>query len=410
MLKKWYFVLVLSFILQANFAQKSEVKLLFLGDIMGHGPQIKAAYKAQTQTYDYNSCFTYIKDILSEPDFTIGNLEVTLGSKPYTGYPMFSSPPELAVAVKNAGIDVLGTANNHSCDRKEKGIIKTIDLLDSLQIRHLGTYKNNEHKTKSGLFILHKNGIKIGLLNYTYGTNGIPIKDSTMVNFLDAETIKKDMKTAAVYKPDVLIAFVHWGAEYKDFPVDDQKRWFEFFKQNGVNIVIGSHPHVVEPMFWDKKGNNLVVYSLGNFISNQRNTPTDGGALFELTLSKNSQDKVEIKQAQYILTWVYKQASNEKFDYTVLPVDEFQYKKYFFDKREDYNQMIAYTTHVRNLLQKNNLNITEKQIFTNDVKKLMRESVPSEVMAASWMPMMKLAPTSAATIWAITVSAAWVDI
>jgi poly-gamma-glutamate capsule biosynthesis protein CapA/YwtB (metallophosphatase superfamily) len=368
-------VIFFFFLLISNelWSQKTEVKLLFMGDIMGHGPQIEAAYDAKTKTYDYQNCFVYIKDILSEPDFTIGNLEVTLGSKPYSGYPMFSSPPELALAVKNAGVDILGTANNHSCDRKEKGIKRTIDLLDSLKISHFGTYKNQDHKSKSGLMLLDRNGIKIGLLNYTYGTNGISISDSSMVSFLNKKNILTDIALAKKSNPDVLIAYVHWGAEYKDLPIQDQKNWFAFFKENGVSIVIGSHPHVVEPMEWDKKAETLVVYSLGNFISNQRFFPSDGGAVFELTLSKNSQNKVEISQAQYVLTWVYKRVLNGKTDYLVLPVDEFQYKKYFFHQAQDFEQMMKFTRHVRKLLEAHNLNVTEKKVFTRDVEKLMRE-------------------------------------
>jgi hypothetical protein len=363
------------FLLISNglWSQKSEVKLLFTGDIMGHGPQIESAYDAKTKTYDYKNCFLYIKDILSEPDFSIGNLEVTLGTKPYSGYPMFSSPPELAVAVKNAGIDILGTANNHSCDRKEKGIKRTIEILDSIKIAHFGTYKNQDHKTKSGLMLLDRNGIKIALLNYTYGTNGISISDSTMVNFLNKKNILNDIALAKKSKPDVLIAYVHWGAEYKDLPIQDQKNWFAFFKENGVSIVIGSHPHVVEPMEWDKTQETLVVYSLGNFISNQRFFPSDGGALFELTLSRNAQNKVEIKQAQYILTWVYKKIENGKTTYQVLPVDEFQYKKHFFKQAKDFEQMLQFTNHVRKLLQKHNLNVTEKKTFNNNPAFLMRE-------------------------------------
>jgi poly-gamma-glutamate synthesis protein (capsule biosynthesis protein) len=354
-------------------AQKAEVKLLFLGDVMGHGPQIEAAFNPQTKSYNYNDCFLYLKDILSQPDFTIGNLEVTLSGKPYTGYPLFSSPIELAVALKNAGIDVLGTANNHSCDRGKKGIEKTIFALDSLGITHTGTFLNNEHKEKSGLTLLDRNGIKIGLLNYTYGTNGIAVPEPTLVNVLDKELILKDIQLARKSKPDVLIAFVHWGLEYKDLPVEDQKNWFNFFKKNGISIVIGSHPHVIEPMEWDKNDQTLVVYSLGNFISNQRFFPSDGGALFELTLKKDDKNQIEISQAEYVLTWVYKKVSAGKTNYYVLPVDEFQYKKHFFLQKKDYDQMMRFTHHVRTLLQKNNLNISEKKIPINYSKFLMRE-------------------------------------
>lgn len=355
------------------FGQKSDVKLLFTGDIMGHGPQIQSAYDEKTKTYNYENCFLYVKDILSNADFTIGNLEVTLGSKPYSGYPMFSSPPELATAIKKAGFDVLGTANNHSCDRKEKGVIRTINVLDSLKIKHFGTYKNTDDKTQKGLMLLEKNNIKIGLLNYTYGTNGIAISDSTMVNFLNKTTILHDIAQAKKSNAEVLIAFVHWGLEYKDLPVQEQKDWFQFFKENGVNIVIGSHPHVVEPMEWNKVDKTLVVYSLGNFISNQRFYRSDGGAVFELTLKKNAQQQIEISNAEYILTWVYKKELHGQTDYFVLPVNEFEYKKYFFHSTTDYQLLLKYANHARTLLQKNNQNINEKILLDNNPQLLMRE-------------------------------------
>jgi poly-gamma-glutamate synthesis protein (capsule biosynthesis protein) len=220
---------------------------------------------------------------------------------------------------------------------------------------------------------LDRNGIKIGLLNYTYGTNGIAVPEPTLVNVLDKELILKDIQLARKSKPDVLIAFVHWGLEYKDLPVEDQKNWFNFFKKNGISIVIGSHPHVIEPMEWDKNDQTLVVYSLGNFISNQRFFPSDGGALFELTLKKDDKNQIEISQAEYVLTWVYKKVSAGKTNYYVLPVDEFQYKKHFFLQKKDYDQMMRFTHHVRTLLQKNNLNISEKKIPINYSKFLMRE-------------------------------------
>lgn len=372
MIPKNKFFIFIFLITNVLLGQNSEVKLLFTGDIMGHGPQIQAAYDDKTKSYNYENCFIYMKDILSEPDFSIGNLEVTLGTKPYTGYPMFSSPPELATATKKAGIDVLATANNHSCDRKEKGIVRTINLLDSLNINHFGTYKNGQDKNQKGLMLLEKNNIKIGLLNYTYGTNGIAINDSSMVSFLDKKTIQNDIAQAKKHHADVLIAYVHWGLEYKDLPVQEQKDWFAFFKENGVNIVIGSHPHVVEPMEWNKEDKTLVVYSLGNFISNQRFFRSDGGAVFELTLKKNAQ-QVEISNAEYILTWVYKREHQGQTDYLVLPVSEFEYKRYFFNSSADYQQMIKYAHHARTLLKKNNKNINEKNVFVQDAQLLMRE-------------------------------------
>lgn len=366
MIKPWLFILLSFLSFTDFFAQKkleNTLKLLFLGDIMGHGSQIKAAYNAHTQTYEYTNSFQHMQPIISQADFTIANLEVTLGTKPYSGYPQFSSPIELVVAAKKAGIDVLATANNHSCDRRRKGILKTIEVLDSLQISYLGTYISSIEKEKRHPLIIEKNNIKVALLNYTYGTNGIPVPKGTVVNILDKETIKKDVLQAKSLYPDQIIAFVHWGEQYKNLASTSQKKWFEFFNSLGVNIVIGSHPHVVQPMEWDKINNKLVVYSLGNYVSNQRTFLRDGGAVFELVLSKKNQETV-INSAQYQLTWVYKKKIHNKVDFLVLPVDKYFYKKNFFDKNSDYKKMLLYRKHAQELLYKNNRNITEKRPFS----------------------------------------------
>lgn len=366
------FLLLKACILIAQEQPVSSVKLLFLGDIMGHGPQIKAAYSANTKAYDFNPNYQYIKPLLSAPDFTIANLEVTLGTKPYSGYPQFSSPSALASAIKKSGIDILGTANNHSCDRHKKGIIKTIHVLDSLKIQHTGTFVNQKNKDSIAPFIIEKNNIRIALLNYTYGTNGIPVPTPTIVNILDKKTILKDIEQAKKQHPDQIIAFVHWGEQYRDLPVNSQKKWFQFFKNHGVSIVIGSHPHVVEPMEWDQEEQTLVVYSLGNFISNQRTFPRDGGAMFELTLTKEN-GKTHISKASYALSWVYKKIEKQNTGYYILPVDEFEYKPYFFAKISDYKKMRLFSKHARMLLQIHNLNIPEKKPFSKGFLQLMRE-------------------------------------
>ena len=373
MIKYWILFFLFSLSFQSFFAQEkaeNTLKLLFLGDIMGHGPQIKAAYDPISKTYDYENNFQYMQPIFAEADYTIGNLEVTLGTKPYSGYPQFSSPIELAVAAQNAGIDILATANNHSCDRRKKGIVKTIEVLDSLNILHFGTYLSHEEKEVNNPLLVEKNNIRVALLNYTYGTNGIAIPKGTVVNLLDKETIKKDVLEAKAYQPDQIIAFVHWGQQYKNLASASQKKWFAYFKSLGVAIVIGSHPHVVEPMEWDKTQKSLVVYSLGNFVSNQRTFPRDGGAVFELVLSKKEMNTT-IKSAQYLLTWVYKQTNKQKVAYFVLPVDEYLYKKPFFDKLSDFNKMHKYAKHARKLLKENNLNITEKKPFTEFAYRLL---------------------------------------
>ena len=356
------FAAILLLGINCGFSQSSseiteELSLVFVGDFMGHLDQIKAAYNSQNNTHNYNDCFKYVKPYLSDADITIGNLEVTLGIKPYTGYPQFSSPASYASAIKNAGVDVLMTADNHSCDKGKEGLEKTIEILDSLQILHTGTFINKEEKELQSPLILIKNGFKLAFLNYTYGTNEIPPTHPNIVNYLDKAVIADDVENAKLKNPDEIIVFVHWGTQYESLPSKEQKDWFSYFKSLGVNIVIGSHPHVLQPMIL--KDNDLVVYSLGNFVSHQRTFPRDGGAIFKLNLIKEK-DKVKIKDAVYNLTWVYETIVNGQKKYFILPIKDFENNSSEYLDIENYNKMIRFANHARNLLGKENIAIEEE--------------------------------------------------
>ena len=356
-----FFKRILSFLLLFHILSSTaqEMSLLFLGDIMGHGPQIKSAWNDSLKKYDYNEVFEPVEDIISSVDFAVANLEVTLAGPPFDGYPQFSSPDELAEACKNNGIDVLVTANNHSCDRGSMGIVRTNRVLDSLEILHTGTFSNQQNRDSLNLLVLEKENIRIGLLNYTYGTNGIPFHAPTYVNLLDSSLIKKDLKFARTKNLDKLIVFVHWGAEYQDQPNLYQKNFNQFFKRQGVDIVIGSHPHVVQPMHYIKNNDKefLTVYSLGNFVSNQRDFRKDGGVMFRCSIVKR--DKASISDREYILTWVNKFYKNEKWHYEVLPCSNKTYGEEYFSRNEDYAKMQVYSDHAKNLFSDYNINIQE---------------------------------------------------
>ena len=282
---------------------------------------------------------------------------MTLGIKPYSGYPQFSSPASYASAIKKAGVDVLMTANNHSCDKRKKGLEKTIKILDSLQISHTVTFISKEKKELKSPLILIKNGFKIAFLNYTYGTNGIPPTHPNIVNYLNKGVIANDVKKAKLTNPDQIIAFVHWGTQYKNVPSKEQKDWFSYFKSLGVNIVIGAHPHVLQPMIL--KDDNLVVYSLGNFISHQRTFPRDGGAIFKLNLIKDK-GKVNIKNTSYTLTWVYEPFVNGQKRYFILPIKYFENNVSEYLDKKNYTKMMHFANHARNLLGKENVAVEEE--------------------------------------------------
>ena len=331
-----------------------------MGDIMGHGPQIKSAFNKKEKKYDYSGVFYPLEDVICSVDYAVANLEVTLAGPPYMGYPQFSSPDELALGCKNVGIDVLVTANNHSCDRKNSGIIRTVNVLDSLKILHTGTFKDIKQREGENLLILNKNGIRIGLLNYTYGTNGIPFNTPAYVNILDSSLIKNDIISAKNKQLDKLIVFVHWGYEYRDFPNSYQKNFNQYFYELGVDVVIGSHPHVLQPMIYkrDNYQEFLTVYSLGNFVSNQREVRKDGGAMFRLTFEKRG-NHVFISRKEYILTWVHKYLKNNQYNYEILPCAKKKYNENYFSNKEDYISMKTFLNNSRQHLNKNNLEIAE---------------------------------------------------
>ena len=337
-----------------------EISFLFMGDIMGHGPQIKSAWQENTKQYEYSEVFKPLADVISSVDFAIANLEVTLAGEPYSGYPQFSSPDELALACKNSGMDVLVTANNHSCDRKNKGVIRTLDVLDSLNILHTGTFKDVKNREKDNLLVLSKDGIRIGLLNYTYGTNGLPFSDPVYVNLVDSVLIKKDVTNAKNKDLDKLVVFVHWGYEYRDFPNSYQKKYNRFFRDLGVDIVIGSHPHVIQPMEYSKKNNYefLTVFSLGNFISNQREERKDGGAMVRLSFEK-IENNIFISRKEYIPVWVHKFMEKEKYHFQILPCARPIYNENYFSNKEDFQKMKTFLDNTRSHLNKNNLGIKE---------------------------------------------------
>lgn len=358
-LYKFIYLFLLCFLWSSSI-NSQEISFLFMGDIMGHGPQIKSAWQENKKQYEYSEVFNPLEDIISSVDFAIGNLEVTLAGKPFKGYPQFSSPDELAVACKNSGMDVLVTANNHSCDRKNKGIVRTLDVLDSLKILHTGTFKDVKNREKNNLLVLSKEGIKVGLLNYTYGTNGLPFSDPVYVNLVDSVLIKKDVINAKNKDLDKLIVFVHWGYEYKDFPNSYQKKYNRFFQGLGVDVVIGSHPHVIQPMVYSKENNHefLTVFSLGNFVSNQRAERKDGGAMFRLSFQKTD-NNIQISRKEYIPVWVHKYMEKEKYHFQILPCARPIYNEKYFSNKEDFQKMKTFLDNTRAHLNTNNLAIKE---------------------------------------------------
>ncbi len=299
------------------------ISLLFIGDLMQHMEQINAAKKEGG--YDYSECFSEVQGEIGRADLTIGNLEVTLAGKPYAGYPSFSAPDEFLYSIKQAGFDILTTANNHCLDRGTRGLIRTNRMLDSLQILRVGAYRDSTERNSCYPLLVEKKGFRIAFLSYTELTNGITAKYPTVVNYMDKKLVQADIEKAKKLSPDVIIAFMHWGEEYKSLPGNKQKQWVDWLIKQGVTHVIGSHPHVVQPLELRRDSltqiQHLVVYSLGNYISNMSQRGTDGGLMVRLALEKDS--TVRLNQSSYSLVWTLRPVLSGKKNYKVIPVDEY---------------------------------------------------------------------------------------
>jgi poly-gamma-glutamate capsule biosynthesis protein CapA/YwtB (metallophosphatase superfamily) len=316
--------LIIVFVLAVGIVHAQDttrLSLLFIGDIMQHDSQISAAYDPVNKRYDYTPCFQYIKPYIESADLAIGNLELTLAGPPYKGYPQFSSPDELLIGLKDMGMDVLVTANNHCVDTGKKGLERTIDMLDSMDILHTGTFKESVDRLNDHPLLIEKDSFRISLLNYTFSTNGLPVTKPNIVNRIDTAVIRRDLILAKAQKPDVIIVFVHWGVEYQSLPNAQMKMVTEFCFNNGAQMVIGAHPHVLQPMEWRKDKNQFVAYSLGNFVSGQRKRYTDGGAVVYMELEKikfkPDSAVTQIDSAGYLLEWVYRTADAKKKYYIV---------------------------------------------------------------------------------------------
>jgi poly-gamma-glutamate capsule biosynthesis protein CapA/YwtB (metallophosphatase superfamily) len=358
---KW--IVLLAFAFHGAVAQDTtQLRLLFVGDIMQHDSNIAAAFDAVRRKYDYMYCFQYVAPIIQSADVAIGNLELTLGDKPFKGYPQFSAPDELAEELKRIGFDVLVTANNHSVDRGKKGIERTISILDTLGIMHTGTFRDSADRARTYPLLLEKNGFRISLLNYTYGTNGIPVPAPTIVNLIDTVQIKLDLKKARGQHADVIVVFFHWGNEYQSLPNKEQKQLTELSFREGAKVVIGAHPHVLQPMEWRQESDRFVAYSLGNFISGQRPRYRDGGAMVWLELEKIKTDSAaftSIRHAEYELAWVLK-TNDEQQDFVLLPLRYFETDSVFIGDRLLQQSFSLFKKDSRQLLGKHNVAVTER--------------------------------------------------
>lgn len=323
-----------------------EASILAAGDVMVHTPQLQTQYDSATNSYNFDNNFKYVKKYIEKADYSLANLETILAGNdvyPYSSYPMFNSPDELADALKNAGFDLLSTINNHSFDKSDLGVNRTLSTLKEKGFDTVGT---RENANDDEYIIKDINNIKVGITSYSYGDvkdnnkylNGIKISEECedKMNIFDSLNVDKAFETITsttnkMKDTDMQVVIVHWGIEYARNETYFQKQLAQKLCDAGVDIIIGSHPHVVEPVETitssDGKSETLVVYSLGNYISNQRRETvgaySEDGLMVNIDISKKSnEEEAKVEKVTCIPTWVNKYSDGYKDIYEIIPIGD----------------------------------------------------------------------------------------
>ena len=321
------------------------------GDLLMHKPVFQSCWDAEKGDWVFDSIFTYVVPYIQEADYAVANLETTLcgpdNGYAYSGNPLFNCPDGIALSSLNAGFDMLLTGNNHCYDTRMVGIRRTLQILEETGLESLGTQHDAEtpdHK------VIEVNGIKVGMTAYTFETKdgmpGVPSINAIqchpssfgMINSFDYgqlnkfyEEIGAQFETMKAEGAEAIVVYMHWGEEYQLEPTELQQKIAQQLCDLGVDVIVGGHPHVIEPVDLltstvDESHKTLIIYSTGNAVSNQRihemrmkSGHTEDGILFNFTLARYIDGSVEVISADCIPTWTYMEGNQEA--YTILPLD-----------------------------------------------------------------------------------------
>ena len=301
------------------------------GDIIIHEPLFDTAYDAKDKTFDFSPYFSLIADSLSNADYTIGNVDGPMGgkgSRGYRFYPQFNTPPHLMYALKSSGVDMLTLANNHALDTYFDGLKREIDNVEKVGLDHVGAYRTQaEYDTPKVVTI---NDIKVGITNYTVSTNNLERSSDSEATVYGLRTTrnsspKKDITALRSAGAEFVVVYMHWGEEYERTVTGSQKDLAKKLVAAGADMIIGGHPHVVQSIETvkaeDADGNErsaLVVYSMGNFLCDQRTRYRDSGIIFEFTLMDDGSGVVKAVSPRYVPVYVWRVKTDSGYDYRVV--------------------------------------------------------------------------------------------
>lgn len=306
-----------------------------IGDFVIHDAILDSARQADG-SYDFLPMLSYISECMGAADFTVANVDGPMGGageRGYRGYPQFNTPPVLIGALLDAGVDMLTLSNNHALDTYFSGLKAEIENCEAYGMDHVGGARTQEEHDQP--VIRNINGISVGFLNYTQFANTMEQyceKAASVygINFAGRADFDGDVARLREAGADVVVAYMHWGAEYQRSADSTQKKYAKMLVEAGCDVIIGGHPHVVQPAYWltgtrhsdGGEQRTLCVFSLGNFLSDQRKQYRDGGILFEFTIQETEDGQFEITSPRYIPTYVWRSGSKSSgYTYRVLPCE-----------------------------------------------------------------------------------------
>jgi poly-gamma-glutamate synthesis protein (capsule biosynthesis protein) len=305
------------------------VEIGLTGDTMVHGTQLEAAHQPDG-TWSMDGVFDAVAPWLSHPDLMAANLETTISGKDrgYSGYPAFNSPPTILQELRDAGVDLLQTTNNHALDRGETGALRTLDALDAFQFLHTGSYRTADERQHPWAEAHLPGDTQVAFLAYTYGTEGPrpPFERWWRVSYIDQGLIAADVAAARSAGADLVVVGLHWGLQYRQEPEADQLELAHDIVGFGADVVWGTHPHVLQPAavttvldLWGPR-DALILYSLGNFVSNQREVNRDGGVIARLRyLRCPRHDRTWLADLTFLPVWVDDRDAAGDQSFRVLP-------------------------------------------------------------------------------------------
>ncbi len=328
-----------------NLSRKT-LHLIAAGDILIHDACIESAFNPEKNCYDFFPMFSYIQSIINKADIALCNLETTISGeeKGFSGYPRFNAPESLLKAIRDTGFTVVSTANNHSVDFGEHGILSTISALKRNGLLYSGTSESADPEIRN--LIIESKSLKIGINAYTYGTNENPVPSDRkwLINMIDFDLISSDITNLRNRGADVIVICLHAGEEYLTTPDQTQIAYVKQLQKLGVDVILGNHPHIVQPAFFDSTKNKYIIYSIGNLLSNQRGSMRDTGVLIDITIEKTD-NAFKVNNIEYHPTYVHRWEEAGKYQFRVIPLRNYksigsELPEFPFEKAENLLQQV----------------------------------------------------------------------